>query len=288
MRHLATALVLILAATAATAHDRESFSVRGDDCNARNFRWDGEDAFVERQTIDGASLRSIKATVTNAPLSVAGDSTNGGYSIDICKAAQRREDLAAIRVTLDGDRLSATGPDGHRWLVAYRIHTPRNADVQVEATNGPLALEDVDGRIVARTKNGPLSLSNVSGDVDATTTNGPISVNGGSGTLKVQATNGPLSVKLEGNSWNGSLDASTKNGPLTVRVPRDYNSGVVVESSGRSPISCRAEGCGRYTMSRRDDDDDWHRDQPRRIELGSGAANVHLSTVNGPVTIKDE
>lgn len=285
MPRLALALVLILAATAAMAHDHESFSVDGDDCTARNFRWDGENAFVERQVIDGSGLRSIKASVTHAPISVTGDSTNGGYSIDVCKAASRREDLAAIRVSFDGNRLQATGPDGRRWVVIYRIHAPRNADVEVDATNGPLSLKDVDGRIVARTKNGPLSLRNVSGDVDATTNNGPLSVTGGSGTVKVAASNGPLSVKLEGASFNGTLDASTKNGPLSLKLPRGYNSGVVVETNGRGPVACKAEGCGRYHAVSRDDDWD---DHPRRIELGNGAANVRLSTVNGPVTIKDE
>lgn len=288
MRRIAGLLILTLAATAALAHPHKgsrSFSVRGEDCTADNFQWDGDDAFVEKQTIDGSALRSIKASVTHAPIAVLGDSSRG-YSIDVCKAASTREALSAIRVSLDGDQLRATGPDEGRWLVTYRIHTPRNADVEVEASNGPLALQDVDGRVVARTKNGPLSLNNVSGDVDAITTNGPIHVTGGAGTLKVQAANGPLSVNLEGNSFNGSLDASTKNGPLTVSVPRGYNSGVVVESNGRGPISCRAEDCGRLRATR-GDDDDWD-DQPRRIELGSGATNVRLSTTNGPITIKDE
>jgi hypothetical protein len=112
----------------------------------------------------------------------------------------------------------------------------------------------------------------------------------------VQASNGPLSIQLDGNSWlGGTLDASTKNGPLSVKIPRGYNSGVVVESSGRGPLSCRAEGCEQWRAATRraadDDDDDYgwrDNDRARRIELGNGRADVHLSTVNGPVTIKDE
>ncbi len=288
MRRLAIALALVIISTAgASAH--ENFSINGEDCSARNFRWNDNAAFVAKETIDGRGLRSIKANVTHAPVSVIGDST-GGYSIDVCKAAARAEDLSAIRVTLDGDELRATGPDNSRWTVVYRIHVPRNAEVEIDAKNGPVSFRDVDGKVVARSSNGPLSLKNVSGNIDATTTNGPISVHGGSGTMKVQASNGPLSVQLDGNSWlGGTLNASTKNGPLSVKIPRGYNSGVVVESSGRGPLSCRAEGCGQWRAARNDDDHDgWDGNRrARRIELGNGRADVHLSTVNGPVTIKD-
>jgi hypothetical protein len=288
MRRFVLALTLLMTAAGASAHD--NFEVNGDDCTSRNFRWNDRNAHIARETIDGRGLRSIKANVTQAPVSVIGDST-GGYSIEVCKAAELASDLADIRVTLVGDELRATGPDGNRWTVLYKIHVPRNADVQVEAKNGPVSFRDVDGTIVARSSNGPLSLKNVSGNVDATTTNGPISVHGGSGTMKVQATNGPLSIDLDGNSWQGgSLDASTRNGPLSVQIPRGYNSGVVVESSGRGPFSCRAAGCDQFRAeqrrSRDDDDDDYER--AHRVELGAGRTDVRISTVNGPVTIKDE
>jgi hypothetical protein len=268
MRRLLIALaLLIIPAATALAHDH--FSIDGDDCSARNFRWNDDAGYVSRETIDGRGLRSIKAKVTNAPVSVIGDSS-GGYSIDVCKAASRAEDLDAIRVTLDGDELRATGPDHKRWTVLYRIHVPRNANVEIEAKNGPVAFLNVDGKVLARSANGPLSLKNVSGDIDAITTNGPISVNGGSGNVKLQASNGPLSVHLDGNSWvGGSLDASTKNGPLSVKIPRGYNSGVIVESSGRGPLSCRAEGCERWRAERRrtadDDDDDDYDFQNERV-----------------------
>lgn len=292
MRRLIFALVLVITAFGAAAH--ENFSINGEQCTANNFRWNDSPTFVAKETIDGRGLRSIKARVSHAPVTVSG-TNSGGYSIEVCKAAARQEDLAAIRVTLDGDELRATGPAGNHWTVLYHIYVPRNASVDVETKNGPLSLRDVDGTIVARSSNGPLSLRNVSGNVDATTNNGPISLNGGSGTVKMSATNGPLSIDLDGASWQGgTLDASTKNGPLSVTIPRGYGSGVVVDTNGRGPLSCRAEGCDQWRAQRRvanDDDDDDYRidnDGPRRIELGNGRADVHLTAVNGPVTIKDE
>jgi hypothetical protein len=288
MRRLGIAFALALTATAAFAHD--NLNVRGDDCTARNFNWDGEEAFVKQETINAGALRSFKAAVSHAPISVVGGNA-GGYSVDVCKAAARPEDLDAIRVTLEGGELRATGPDGRRWFVRYKVRVPDGANIDIAADNGPISISDVNGTVVTRATNGPLSLRNLSGNVDATTKNGPISVRGGSGTMKVEATNGPLSVDLDGSSWrNGSLDASTRNGPLSLKIPRNYGSGVVVESNGRGPVSCKAEGCQRYRAQREDGDSRRHSwdDEPRRIELGTGTEAVRLSTVNGPITIKDD
>ena len=158
------------------------------------------------------------------------------------------------------------------------------ARVDLEAGNGPISVRDFDGVLTAHAQNGPLALKNVSGEVDASTSNGPISVSGSSGTMKLAASNGPLTIGLDGTGWvGGGLEAATKNGPLTLKIPRGYGSSVVVEKRGRGPISCRAEGCGRVADL---DARDWS-DEPQTIELGSGPAAVRLSTVNGPVTIKE-
>jgi hypothetical protein len=72
---------------------------------------------------------------------------------------------------------------------------------------------------------------------------------------------------------------------VSVKVSRGFNSGVLVESSGRGPVSCRAEACaGQMRSNDRDWDDD---DTPRKFELGRGPQVVKITTVNGPVTIKD-
>ena len=281
MRRLAIALALTLAATAAFAHDDFDHRSSAEECSPDRIRFDDERTFVKKEVIEASSLRSLKAAVTHSPISFEGGNASG-YTITVCKAATVEADLDRIHVTLNGNELRTEGPEGRRrWTVMYHVRAPRGADIDVEAENGPVAIRDLDGTVVARAANGPLSLKNVGGNIDAATTNGPISISGGSGTMKVKASNGPLSVRLDGGSFDGTLDASTKNGPLSVRVPRNFGSGVLIESRGHGPISCKAEGCDRGWRS----DDDG---EPRRIELGSGPTNVRLSTVNGPVTVKDE
>ncbi|HUP60582.1 MAG TPA: DUF4097 family beta strand repeat-containing protein [Thermoanaerobaculia bacterium] len=279
MRRLLVVLVL-LSATFAYGHGRD-FTINGDDCTRSHHRFHGRSGFVSEEVIEAGNLRSLSVNTSNSPLKISGGNS-GGYTITVCKAAELAEDLAKIRVSVEGGELRATGPDDGEWAVSYHVQAPNGADLRIDASNGPVSIRDIDATIVARLRNGPLSLHDASGNIDVVTANGPISIDGGSGTMKVQATNGPLSVKLE-NTWNGTLDASTKNGPLNVKVARDFSSGVVVESRGRGPISCRAAGCER--ANRYWDDDE---DEPRVIELGRGPANVRLSTVNGPVTIREE
>lgn len=282
MRRLLIAFALLLPAAGAFAGGHGYSNIgEADECSGRHFRFNGTRAFTTEETIEAGNLASLKVTATNAPVKVVGGSSRG-YSITVCKAAEVAEDLDDIRVTLSGGELRATGPANNDWAVAYRILVPDRADVDVQSNNGPVSFREVRGNVSARLQNGPLSLDDVDGSVDVSTKNGPVSIEGASGDYKVRATNGPLSVRLQGSSFDGTLDAQTNNGPLTVELPRGYNSGVVVELRGNGPVSCHAEGCA-DTRGWYDDND-----RPRRFQLGRGAENVHISTVNGPVTIRED
>ena len=280
MRRIAAALAMTVLAVSAFGHD----GFDGPDCDGSSFRFNDRHAFVEKQTIDASTVRSLDLSVENAPVSVRGGNPSG-YSIEVCKAAAVASDLPLIKVTFTGGQLEAQGPKGRDWTVAYMIRAPRGADIELSTTNGPLSIRDVEGKISARATNGPLALNGVSGSVDAQSVNGPISVRGGSGTMKVRASNGPLSIHLSGSSWvGGTLDAATENGPVTLKLPRGYGSGVVVETNGRGPVFCKAEGCENGTPAGAGR---WS-DEPRRFELGRGAQAVHVETNNGPLTIKNE
>ncbi|HEX8880514.1 MAG TPA: hypothetical protein VF749_10820, partial [Candidatus Acidoferrum sp.] len=160
------------------------------------------------------------------------------------------------------------------------IRTPKSAAIELETMNGPISLYDVDGKLTAHAHNGPISMRNFSGDADVTALNGPISVEGSGGNVRIRTENGPINVALNGTSWNGSgLSADAQNGPVTLRVPSGFQSGFVVESTNHAPMSCRASIC----ESARKTWDDEH----RRIEYGSSPAVVHLSTVNGPVSVEE-
>jgi len=288
---LASALFALGFTNARANWHRHSVNVSGspkaENCSDLRMRFDDRDAVV----------RSEEHTLTRAeaPVLQARPHANGGvqvtgwdkdtYSVTACKAVAGEGDaaertLSEIKVTIENGRVSTRGPaDEDEWTVYLLIRTPKSAAIDLETTNGPISLYDVDGKLTAHAHNGPISLKNFSGDADIKAMNGPISLEGTSGSVRVHTENGPISVALKGKTWSGTgLTADAQNGPLTLFVPSDYESGFVVESRNYSPVSCEASICGNARRT-------WD-DEHRRIEYGSSPAVIRLSTVNGPVSVE--
>ena len=243
-----------------------------------------------------AEMRSEERTITrpDGPLRVESE-VNGGlqvqgwdkdtYSVTVCKAADAsmsnvEQIFSQIKLSVENGRVSVSGPSGRdNWTVFLLIRAPKSANLELKAQNGPLSIYDLDGKLVARAINGPISLQGFSGDADISAENGPIDLTGNSGKMRLHTENGPISVSLSGDAWKGSgLQADAQNGPLTLRVPKNYQSSLLVESDGRSPMSCQASFCS-------DAHKTWDEDS-RRIEFGNAPAVIHLSTVNGPISVK--
>jgi DUF4097 and DUF4098 domain-containing protein YvlB len=95
----------------------------------------------------------------------------------------------------------------------------------------------------------------------------------------IETTNGPINVSLTGATRDGRLDARAGNGPLTVTVPADFHSGLEISSNYHAPWSCHAAAC-------RSGNRDWD-ERSRSLRIGTDPFVVHLSTVNGPVTVRE-
>lgn len=289
-RSLLLFLAVALMATSSFAHGRHgehSISFDDDDsaagCSALSVRFGGERVSVVSEDVPfhGSQLR-VRSENSNGGIRVVGG-TGSGYSVSVCKAVAPGVDPGAVRAVLAGNELTATGPENERWVAFFIVRAPRGASLDLHSSNGPISIRDVDGTIDAQAVNGPVSVRDSSGTINASTTNGPVSISGGSGDVRLRATNGPVSVKLSGSAWIGNLEASTQNGPVSLRMPRGFQSGVVVDALGSGPVSCRAEACAgqRFRL------EDGRHGRPRRIELGSGPQVVRVSTVNGPVSVKE-
>jgi DUF4097 and DUF4098 domain-containing protein YvlB len=243
-----------------------------------------------------AEMRSEERTIArpDGPLRVESE-VNGGvqvqgwdkdtYSVTVCKAADAsmnnvEQILSQIRLSVENGRVSVSGPsDQDNWTVFLLVRAPKSANLELRANNGPLSIYDLEGKLFASATNGPISLWGFSGDADISAENGPIDLTGNSGKLRLHTENGPISVSLSGDAWRGSgLEADAKNGPLTLRVPKNYQSSLLVESNGHSPMSCQATFCDEARKT-------WDEDR-RRIEFGNAPAVIHLSTVNGPIAVK--
>jgi hypothetical protein len=286
-------LVLGLSSAQAASH-RHSVNIHDGhkhpitDCSDLRIQFDDRDAVVrsETRTLSKAEAPVLKVHPhANGGMQVVGWGKDN-YSVTACKAvapgdaAERL--LAQINMSIENGTVSTRGPSGEDedWTVYLLIRAPKSATIDLDTMNGPISLYDVEGKLTARAHNGPISLHNFSGDADVSALNGPISMEGSSGNVRIRTENGPINVDLKGASWNGSgLSAEAQNGPVTLRVPNGFQSSFVVESTNYAPMSCHASICG----SARKTWDDEH----RRIEYGSSPAVVHLSTVNGPVSVEE-
>jgi len=216
---------------------------------------------------------------------------NGGeYDITACIAAGASTQAAAqaaadaIRLDVQGARVRVRdeGRDGaaRSWSVQLIVTAPEGASIVAETTNGPIGVHDFTGTLDLRASNGPISVQGVGGDVKATASNGPISIDGSRGEFEVETANGPISVTLDGQRWDGHLTARASNGPLTLSLPANFQSGLEVRSSAHAPWSCRASACSERGGR------DWD-DSSRMLHIGGDPVVVKLSTVNGPVTVRD-
>jgi hypothetical protein len=279
------ALMAVLAPPAARAgHHNRGVSIHDGRspvrCNDISIEFDdGEAARSEERLVYPVEAgRPLKVEVPSSSGANVRGTDRNDFEVLVCKAAETPESLAAITVSRRDGALSVHGPSDQDWVGYLLISAPKTAAIEISATNGPLALSGLAGRVVARSENGPISVRNSAGDLDLSAQNGPIDVRGGGGKMKVSTQNGPIGVALSGTEWNGAgLEGHAVNGPIRLEIPSGYRSGAVVETLGRSPFRCRGEGCDR---AKRTWDDDH-----KRIEIGDGPAVVKLSSENGPVTV---
>jgi hypothetical protein len=255
-------------------------------CSDFHIRFDDREAVIrsEERTITKAEAPTLRVNAeSNGGLQVQGWDQNT-YAVTLCKAAKEGSDaeslLAQIKLTFSNGELSVSGPSSHNhWTAHLLIKAPNAAVMDLHVNNGPMGLFHVEGNLKVRALNGPITVRGCNGDLDLSAENGPVSLEENSGKQSVRTQNGPITIDLDGKNWSGAgLEAHATNGPVTLRVPSGYQSGVMLESDGNGPFSCRASVCdeGRKTWD----------EKRKRVEFGSGPTVIRVSTVNGPVSVR--
>ena len=173
---------------------------------------------------------------------------------------EARDVAREIRIDISRGTIRSDGPSMRgrtSWAVSYEILVPRRTDLRVDTHNGPIAVQEVVGRMELTAVNGPLSLDGVGGDVRARTTNGPVR------------------VTLEGRRWEGTgLDAEATNGPVVLSIPSNYSARLETGTvngpmSIDFPITVQGRLRNRLT-----------------VDIGSGGPPVRVVTTNGPVVVR--
>ena len=279
------AAILPLAAAAQSVRNSNGGDRAIDSCNELKIDFDSRHAIVqtEEKTISKAEAPTLRISAGhNGGLQVVGWAKDT-YAVTLCKAADPEgnpaETLSKIHLTFQDGELGVEGPSSHeRWTAQILVKAPKSASLDLQVSNGPLSLSGVEGNIKVRAQNGPLTVKSCTGNLELNAQNGPVDLEGNSGKLNVDAQNGPVTLSLQGTNWTGSgIAAHANNGPLTLHIPSGYQSGVLVESDGNSPFDCRAKVCAEGRKN-------WN-DRKKSIEFGSGPTMIHLSAMNGPISI---
>lgn len=178
--------------------------------------------------------------------------------------ADSEEDARAlvddVRVEIDGTRIRSDGPrmEGRAgWSVSYRLRVPRRSDLELESTNGSIAIRDVRG------------------DLRFDTTNGSVELGGVAGSVRGETTNGGIDVSLAGDRWEGSgLDVETTNGGIDLRIPEGYDAELETgTTNGGLRIDFPITIQGRI-------------DRRLRTTLGEGGPRIRAVTTNGSIHLR--
>ena len=230
----------------------------------RNYDRDREVFCEVRDLRESGASRLEVLDNANGSISVTGSSRRD-ISVQARVVATAESDSEArslardVSITLDNGRLRATGPENERrrsWSVSYRVDVPSAFDVNLETSNGSVAVEGVKGRIDMESSNGSVRLTDVGGRVNARTSNGSVH------------------VTLTGRRFDGDgLTVITSNGSARLDLPEDYNAHLIAGTNNGSlnldiPVTVQGR------VSKRID-----------TTLGSGGATIEMRTSNGSLRI---
>jgi Putative adhesin len=237
----------------------------GDDCSASHFHVNDLASYAEEkeQRLAAASTESVNPG-TNGSIRIHGWNQSG-VLVKACvqtaapSESEARSIASQISLAQGPGQIEPNGPsmnDQLSWSVSYEIWVPAASNLHLEANNGSIHIESVQGQIRFHTQNGSVHLAEVGGDVDGSTTNGS------------------LHIDLAGSAWNGSgLRAETTNGSVEMTLPENYSARVETSTvNGRIKIDFPITVSGEIGKE-------------MSFQLGSGGPTVQAKTVNGSVRI---
>jgi hypothetical protein len=128
-----------------------------------------------------------------------------------------KEDVKPDRVSIETERLGGI-MIGVSFEVQYHVRVPKWALVRGRTVNGAMAIQGIDGRVVANSVNGAITGRELAGGVEANTVNGGIEIamrSVGEALIDLRTVNGAVRLTLPGDA-KANLSASCRNGEIDV------------------------------------------------------------------------
>jgi hypothetical protein len=123
--------------------------------------------------------------------------------------------------------------------LATEVRMPKNADLQLETSDGRVELSELNGNIVVHTSDGSIKASQLGGSIDLHSSDGDITADALSGTFKLRSSNG----KIAAAHLDGKCEVSTSDG--SIQVSGRFDALDVKSSDGA--VTARAEPGSKLT-----------------------------------------
>ena len=236
---------------------------------AQDFEWSGRLAAgraVEVKGING-SIEAMPASGNQVEVTAVKREGRRGYAEEVTFEVVEHDGgvtICAMYPSEPGERPNECREGGHGRMSTHDNDTEVHFTVRVPA--------GVD--FVGRTVNGDIDTGSLNGDVSAYTVNGGIEI-AATGYAQAKTVNGSIRASMGRADWTGSLDFETVNGSITVELPADLDARVEASTvNGDMHTDFPLTIQGRWG--------------PRRITgtIGEGGRTLHLSTVNGGISLR--
>lgn len=188
--------------------------------------------------------------------------------VDAVKFAHDNDRLADVTIAVDSSQ------DSIRIETKYAHHLFNNNPGGVEYTLTVPAgarLDKVD------LVNGGLEIEGVTGDVKASLVNGNVKARGSRGSVQISTVNGRVEVTVDESKPKNRIELSSVNGGVVLNLPRDVNAKLNA-STVTGGISSDFQGA---TVEH-----GWFVGHSLQGDLGRGGPEIHLSDVNGHISIR--
>lgn len=237
--------------------------------SAQDFRWTGRVAAGKRLEIKGVN-GDVRATAA------------AGSEVQVvARKTAKRSDPESVKIEVveheDGVTICAvypTPPRARRENVCevgeHWSSSNENNDVTVTFdVNVPAGVV-----FTGRTVNGQMSATGLTGDVKASTVNGNVRVST-RGLAEASTVNGSVHVEMGRADWGDELTFTTVNGGITLVLPANLDTDVRATT-----VNGDIESDYPLTVS--------GRFGPRTLRgtIGRGGRSLHLTTVNGGITLR--
>jgi hypothetical protein len=117
--------------------------------------------------------------------------------------------------------------------LSTEVRMPKNADLQLDTSDGHVELSDMKGNIVVHTSDGAIKASQLAGTIEIRSSDGDIDADTLTGTFKIHSGDG----KISATHLDGKCDASTSDG--SIHVAGRFDSLDIKSSDGA--VTARAE-----------------------------------------------